>query len=251
MSEFIPLLKSVAERLDLPHPAKGRILAEIASDLEGLYAHYLNEGSSVQEARSKATEMLDLSDEALEQLVEVHQTLFRRWMDSLSLLAQLRWERGLFTVLVLILLATGIPQMTGEAFFQNPSPFVWPVAVLGFATLLLGLWKSYQIFLRKDHRIGRVHRGLPTMIFLGLLATALGAFGFSIELYLALEKLIFNYDGLWLYLIQWLERGIPLLLFSLSITLATALTWFTLSNKAQTIVTAELSFLRESTRSRN
>ncbi len=249
MSEFIPLLKSVAERIDLPQPAKSRILAEIASDLDGLYEHYLTEGASPEEAKRRAVEMLDLSDEALEQLVDVHQTLFRRWMDSLSLQAQARWERGLFSILVLVLLATGIPQMTGEEFFQNPSPFIWPVAALGLVTLLLGLWKSYQIYLRKDHRVGRVHQGLSTLLFFGLLATALGAFGFSIELYLALEKLIFNYDGLWLYLIQWLERGLPLLLLSFTITLATALTWFTLINKVQKIVTAELSFLRESARS--
>jgi hypothetical protein len=249
VSKFIPLLKSVAERIDLPQPAKSRILAEIASDLDGLYEHYLNEGSSPEEAQSKAAEVLDLSDEALEQLVDVHQSLFRRWMDSLSLQAQTRWERGLFSILVLILLATGIPQMSGEEFFQNPSPFIWPVAVLGLVSLLFGLWKCYQIYLRKDHRMGRVHQGLPTLIFFGLLATALGAFGFSIELYLALEKLIFNYEGLWLYLIQWLELGLPLLLLSFTITLATALTWFTLINKVQKIVTAELSFLHDSARS--
>ena len=35
MNKFIPMLSMVAEKLDLPQPAKGRILAEISADLEG------------------------------------------------------------------------------------------------------------------------------------------------------------------------------------------------------------------------
>ncbi len=249
MSEFIPLLQSVSERLQLPHPAKGRILAEIAADLEGLYEHFIAEGSSPAEAQAKAAEFVDLSDEALEQLVELHQSTFRRWLDGLSMQARVRWERGLFSILVLGLLVSGLPKMAGEDFFREASPFVWPVAGIGLGALLLALWKTYQIYLRKDHRLGKVHRGLPSLIFLGLLATALGTFGFSVELYLALEKLIFNLDGLWLIGVEWLKRGIPLLLFSLSITLATALSWFTLTSKVQNIVAAELPFLDEGARS--
>ncbi len=235
----------MAERLDLPQPAKGRILAEIAADLEGLHHHYLEQGLSEEDARSKAAEMADLADETLMQLVEVHQSGITRWLDGLSMQARAGWERGLFIIMVAMLLFSGVPIIAGEDFFSDSNPFIWPVAVFGLCALMLVIWKSYLLYIRKDHRIGRIHRGLSSLIFLGMLSTALAVFGFTVELYIALKKLIFHQEGLWLYLIEWLQRGTPLLLFSLSITLSTALIWFLLTSKVQKIVAAELPFLDE------
>ena len=153
--------------------------------------------------------------------------------------------------MVILLLLSGLPKFASEDFFRDSSLFIWPVAVLGLAALMIAIWKFYQLYIRKDHRIGRIHRGLSSLIFLGMLSTALAIFGFSVELYIALKKLIFHQEEAWLYLVDWLQQGVPLLLFSLSITLSTALIWLQFSFKTQQIVAAEFPFLAGKMRPEN
>ena len=73
MKKFTLFLKSINERLSLPQPLKSQILLEVAGDLEDVYEFYKNKGLNEQEAMQKAEEKLDLTDEALSELIRVHQ----------------------------------------------------------------------------------------------------------------------------------------------------------------------------------
>jgi hypothetical protein len=56
MSRFNVFLHRTGERLALPKATRSLILVEIASDLEDLFQHYLQEGLSEEEAAAKAEE---------------------------------------------------------------------------------------------------------------------------------------------------------------------------------------------------
>ena len=105
MSEFGSVLRSLSDRLDLPQPARSRVLIEVAADLADLEAVYAERGSTPEQAREQALERLDLSDEAIRELVRVHGSPLRRGLDRLGERGRRRWERLALAALLLFLLA--------------------------------------------------------------------------------------------------------------------------------------------------
>ena len=107
MNEFGSVLRSLSDRLDLPQPARSRVLIEVAADLTDLEAVYIERGSTPEQAREQALERLDLSDEAIRELVRVHGSPLRRGLDRLGERGRRRWERmALGALLVFLLVGT-------------------------------------------------------------------------------------------------------------------------------------------------
>jgi hypothetical protein len=183
MNHFSALLTDINNRLDLPQPVKSRIILEIAADLNDLYETYLEQHFSEQEARAKAEEKFMLNDQAIQELVRVHQSVFKRWMEKFTLQTRQRWEKAsLAFVLLFIIVFTG-QAISSMQFFKTASIYIYPLLALGGAITVLATKKFYSLFIRKDHDIRTLRNGLTILPFLGTASLFLGAWGYFIEIY--------------------------------------------------------------------
>ncbi|MCU0645880.1 MAG: hypothetical protein MUC94_16675, partial [bacterium] len=167
MKQFTPLLKSINERLDLPQPTKSRIILEIASDLNDLYQLYLSRGLTEKQAVEKAQEKIDLTDEALNELVLIHQSLIRKLLDKISAQTQTRWERIAFVLMLLFITAVSTQAIFSAQFLSQTSKWIYPVFGISIAAILFSIPKFYQLYIKKDHQIENLRGGLTCIFSMG------------------------------------------------------------------------------------
>ncbi|MFC1543680.1 hypothetical protein ACFL4Y_00295 [Gemmatimonadota bacterium] len=243
MKRFAPQLRRIEQQLDLPQPVKGRILLEIASDMEDLLDVYLAQGVDEEEAGERVAAQFDLPIEAIRELEDLHRPVFRRVMERLSAQAQSRWEKGALLGLLVIMSVVGLPILYEAGGGGQAGITFWPVLAAGLAGLLTALTKVFQLFIKRDHRRRGLRQGMPALLTLAIGSSAAGLFGFSIELYLAIGRLRFDHGGLWPIVFEWLQRGAPVLMLGLLLTMVTALFWFSLIHAIQRIEQSEVSYL--------
>jgi len=136
MNQFTDLLRNLNSKIDLPQPAKSRIILEIAADLNDTYHLYQKRGLSKTEAANKAREKFELSDEIISDLSSIHTNLFRQWLDRTIGKSQALWEKVLFITIFLFLLISTVYIVTKNPFFAEASLFVYPIlAALIMATI--------------------------------------------------------------------------------------------------------------------
>jgi len=103
MNPFRSILKKINSNLNLPQPQKSRILLEIAGDLLDLYQYYLNQGYSEEEAKQKAEIKLALDQNSIAEMVNLHNSGFRKLFTRLSQQTQTKWEQaGILAVLLVL-----------------------------------------------------------------------------------------------------------------------------------------------------
>jgi len=239
MTDFADVLLPLSARLPLPQPARSRVLLEIAADLEAMYRHYREAGLSEAEARSKAVDAFDLSDQALADLVQVHTSAFRKLLDRLSVQAQSRWERTLLVLVAVAVAAAALRLYTGGPVIADAGWLVWPPLFCAAAGLLLGLAQSYQMSVRQESQPVRLRRGVDAVAVLAIAQCLLGFFGTYIGLYIAAWRIVGDVRNAFVYLFHWLLSGAALLSVSLSGALLTAMIWFALAKRAAVIADAE------------
>lgn len=239
MTDFADVLMPLSARLPLPQPARSRILLEIAADLEDLYQHYRSSGLSQAEARSKAIEACDLSDQALAELVQLHTSTFRKLLDRLSAQAQTRWERALLVLIALVVAGAALNVLLREPLISDAGWMAWPPLLCAATALLFGLAKSYHIFVKQDHAPRRARRGVDAVAVLAIAQCLLGFLGVYVGLYLAAWRIAGDVRNAFLYLFNWLLSGSALLSTSLSGALITAVIWFVLARRVALIADAE------------
>jgi hypothetical protein len=226
MNRFQSLLRATDSRMNLPQPIKSRVLLEIAADLEGLCSHYLQQGLSEDESVARATERVDLSDEALQMLIEVHASPWSRITDRMSGRGLARWERIVLALVATMIAATAAHTMTTSRFFAYASPVVWAVmatAVIGLALIVI---LAYQFTRRRGammHRRG----GLNTVIFIAALAFFLGPYTIVLELYRALG--IGIEANMPPNMSIFMLRVSPVMIVSLAVAVVLAVAWFFLA----------------------
>ena len=257
MKQFTPILKSINERLNLPQPTKSRIILEIACDLEDAYNFYLEKGLSEDDALKRSEEKFDLTDEALDELIAVHQTLFRKFLDKIAGQTQSIWERIILCLIFIIILALSTQTFAFTPFFLKASKFVWPILGIFFSVIILSLPKFYYLYIKKDHQLSKLYNGLHSILFLGVINLSIGVFGYLKELYSAgVSGLFFiSYLGClvnWyvpgsdqnlLNITQWMMKSSTLAMFCISVTIFTTAIWFLLLNKITKIEQAESMYL--------
>lgn len=237
------VLAAARERLDLPQPAKSRILLELAADLEDLETAYRRQGLTPEEALRRAVETCDLSDEALAELVRIHQSWYRRLMDRFSEQARARWERGLLLVLLLFIALTSGAGMIGRPVVSHAGPFVWPLLASGLLALALGLQQAHRLFIRKDHRPSRLRGPLAGFAYLAGLELLLGLAGFTHGLAHALSRTLREIEMSLPHLHGWLVQTAALEIVCLLTFTLTALLGFALLRKVASIEQAEVAHL--------
>jgi hypothetical protein len=243
MKEFAETLRAIDSRLDLPQPARSRVLLEIASDLRDMYEYYRRQGLSAQDARREAVEHCDLSEEVLAELTQLHTSPWRRFMDRFSEQAQTRWERAL-TVLMLAFIAVVVGRVIATADVFTTAPRWWwaAVAVTSAAAALAGI-KLYLAFIKQDHDSRRLRVGLSWLLVAAGADLLIGAYGNWMGMYGAARRTAGDLEGLWRYVVEWLLGGAGLQIICFTGAIACALLWYVIANKVARIERAEAAAL--------
>lgn len=245
MTRFGDVLRATGARLHLPQPAKSRILLEIAADMEDLYELHLAAGASSEDARRRTIEQCDLSDAALAELVRVHTTGLRRFLDQLGERTRSRWERAVLIALVLFLAIVAGRQLLATDLFLNAGRLVWPIALLTLAAVALFLRKVYVLHIRKDHDVRRLRTGLTALLGLGATNLLVGGYGYWIELYVALKRIAPESPPVLQILAEWFFQGSALLIVTFLAAILCGLLWFALTNSVARIEQAEAAVILE------
>ena len=101
--------------------------------------------------------------------------------------------------------------------------------------------KFYQLYVKRDHCIKELRKGLSTLRYLGAAAAFLGVCGYFLELYGAGLKTMFlgpffflcflDTDRTLSLAVESMIRSSSLMMICLLVTMSTALLWFVLMNK--------------------
>lgn len=245
MKRFTEILRQTNERLDLPQPIKSRIILEMAADLEDLYQFHRNRGLDESDALREAKDAFNLSPGALEQLVEIHTTPFRRFLDRLSAQAQTFWER-IFLALLLVFFAVFIgPSLLRSEMLVHAGVFLWPIAGTTFAALYLATRKIYDLYIKKDHRVRPLRRGLTLLIALAGVDVVIGIQGFIFLVHSSFTLFLITTGPMNQDLGKWMIQSSATAVVSLLVAIITAVIWFVLANKVAAIERAEVVYLLE------
>ena len=222
MSRFNSFLRDTGDRLSLPKATRSHILVEIASDLEDLFEHYRSQGLSEEEAAARAEEKVDISTEALAELVSVHSSV-GGWTDRISRRPQPFWERIAMGLIVISLAAMAISVIDARL-LSLTSVFIWPVLAI-FLTLV-GFSVSLALRFTKHRNHRRLRESLATPLFLGTASLVVGVGGFAVDLYRGLMRMAADPENAGPVLSTTLFGGTSTLMIAILVTLSSLLVWF-------------------------
>ncbi|MCG6990218.1 MAG: hypothetical protein LJF06_18915 [Gemmatimonadetes bacterium] len=243
MSRFEAVLREISGRVNLPQPARTRVLAEIAGDLDDFFQAFLERGASEEDAERQALGHIDLSDEALRDLARVHGNWFRRLSDSIAERAGSRWELTLVGLLVLLAVFLSGAVVQAVPICRAAGAWLIPVACAAVATLGIGAWKAHVLWLRGDHRPKGLHAGLGAMLGLSVLQLFLAFAGVWVTAWAALRAVGLEPAQAGITTMHWLLGALALLVMGMSLALVCGLAWFILLGKVASIERAEAAAL--------
>ncbi|MGW8282964.1 MAG: hypothetical protein ACWGON_06660 [Gemmatimonadota bacterium] len=251
-NDHASVLPSLADRLDLPQPARSRVLIEVAADLEDLEALYVERGSSPEQARERALERLDLSDYAIAELVRVHGSPLRRGLDRLGESGRRRGERVALGALVAFLFLVTRALIPTRDLLTDAGQGLWIIAALVIPGLLLAASRIYALWGRDEHDPRRLRRGLDTILALGCLSAASGLTVWWVGLRRVATASAAKPDAAMAYLVEWLTGGSALVVASFQGAILLGILWLILSGRAAQVERgeAELLLLEERARTR-
>jgi hypothetical protein len=230
MSRFTRLLSDLDSRLKVPEPARSRILLEVAADMEDLGQEYLDRGLSQSEAEAAVLDHFDLSEEAILELVRVHDTPFQRGLGRFSGQIESLWARVLLVVLALpVALGSGVLLLKGQL-YRDASALVWIIMpILGW-----GLWVAGG-HARRLMRTGEVWRsrarpGPGRLLGLAALIIVVTGSGLWVELYLSGLRIRDVPGEAVIHLVGWLYMTSATLVIALSGALVLGFLWFFLES---------------------
>jgi len=227
MSRFNIFLHRTGERLALPKATRSLILVEIAADLEDLFNHYVQEGLSEDEAAARAEEKVDMSDEALVELVRIHSDA-RGWTDRIVRRAQPFWERIAMAVIVLFFIVASTLEH-GVRPLAHLTGFIWPIVGILLALLVFFIVQMVRF---SDHQSPRRLRdSLATPLFLGAASLVVGFAGTGIELYRTLMRMAADPEHAGPLFGRAVVESTSTLAVALLVALGAGIAWFVLAGR--------------------
>jgi len=245
MSRFREFLKETSGKLDLPQPEKSRILLEIASDMEDLHAFYREQGMGEEEAAARTIETFALSDEALADLVRVHQSALQRLLGRISAQACARWERLLVAFVVCFALAAVSPALLTTRLFAQATGYVWPILAFAAAALALSAYHAVRLFILRKHAARGLRRGMHWILGLGGASLVVSFGGSAVELYRATFRGAGDTPRALAHFVAWALGASATLIAGMLVAIVAAVIWFALVDKVKRIEIAEASWLIE------
>jgi hypothetical protein len=236
-------LNDISARVSLPQRARARVLLEIAGDLDDLYLAFRARGASEEEAERQALERVDLSDEALRALAGVHGGWFRRLSDAVAERAGSRWEAVTLGLLVVAAVFLSGAVLQAAPMARAAGPWLLPVACVAVASLGIGAWKAWVLWLRRDHRPRGLRNGLGTLLALTVLQPFLAFGGLWAGAWRALRAIGLEPALAGAATMTWLLSALALLVLGLSLAVLGGLLWFLLLGRVDAIERAEAATL--------
>jgi hypothetical protein len=218
MSRFNVFLHRTGERLALPKATRSLILVEIASDLEDLFQHYLQEGLSEEEAAAKAEE---------KELVRIHSEA-RGWTDRIVRRVQPFWERIAMALIVFFFVAAPILE-TNMKPFAHVNNFIWPISGIFLALFAFFIVQMTRFSDHPNPR--RLRDGLATPLFLGAASLLVGFAGTGIELYRTLMRMAADPERAAPLFAKVVLESTATLSIALVVALAAGVAWFVLAGR--------------------
>jgi hypothetical protein len=180
-------------------------------------------------------------------------------LDKINAQAQSRWERVVFVLMFIFVIAISIQGIFSAQFFLQASIWIYPVLGIFLTTILISIPKFYQLYVKKDHRVEKLRTGLSLIFGLGVLNLVIGTIGYVMELYLASDSaLLFMNHLAYIITIQeagsvqtlsnittWMIKSSSLIMFTLVATIVIAFICYMLMNKVWKIERAEAAVLLE------
>lgn len=226
MSRFEKALLEVDSRLTVSEPSRSRILLEIASDMEGLFQVYQGRGMGDLEAEASTLDHFDLSEEALADLVRVHDTTLERSLDEISGPVRGSWARLLMVGLALFVVVGSSAFLFNPDVYQTASKVVFAIMPL----LVWGLWvagrQASTLMKAKGTWSPRLRGGLGRLLGLALTIVGVGGGGLLIELYLGALRIREVPGDAFIHLVGWLHMASATMVVALSGALMLAFLWF-------------------------
>jgi len=229
MSRFNAFLHRTEERLALPKVTRSLILVEVAADLDDLFQYYLQQGLNEEEAAARAEEKVDMSDEALAELVRIHSDT-RGWTDRMVRVGQPLGERVAMDLIVIFFFASAAMTIgLNTRVLSYLTGFIWPIA--GIFLVLLGSFFFQLTRNLEGLSPRRLRQGLVTPLFLGAASLVVGFAGTGISLYQALMRMAATPKHAGPIFSQALLGATATLAAALLVTLCAGVVWFILGGR--------------------
>lgn len=224
---FVPVLREVERGLLLPIPERVRILRELEYDLEALTERLVADGAPVHEARRRALEALVPDGATLEALRTLHAPWYPRLTRGLSPERLRLAERTSLALATAALVAAEARALMRVDLLENPSPFLFPVLVLGGMLAAAVLAKAFELWIKRDH--AAPGRGLWAILAISAAPLILGMLGVFTDFYGLAATLERAPELAETLVTQWLLRDAVLVSVALLMTLTGAVAWFGLA----------------------
>lgn len=243
MTDFTPELREIAAALDLPGPARARILLELGGDMDDMRYALVAGGMTPEEARRRTVDVLVPEPAALAALAGQHRPFYRRFTDGLADPMRHRLERAGLIAGVASMLTLGLVVLGDFDLLVDPAPTTIPLLALGAALGGLGLWKLFEVHVRRDHRPRRLRRGLGGLPLVATAALVLALGGVAVDFYVVAGHLEAGATDRASLLLGWLRRDAAMASLGLIVgSLAIAL-WIWLSASIARVEQAEADVL--------
>ena len=142
-------------------------------------------------------------------------------------------------------------------FVEQASPFVWLIFIMAIIACAVFLQKIYQIYIKKDHRLIIVKRGVPFLLFISGLSLGFCMWGYYWQLYNFKEyghiletKMIYllhtddsSFPMVFKELINWMIESSSFVMIGMLVAIFSAFMWYLLMIKISKIEEAEAAIL--------
>lgn len=233
MSRFNQALLAADARLSVPEPARSRILLELAADMEDLFEEYLSRGNTQAAAEASVMEHFDLSDEALGELVRVHDTPLQRSLERVS-----GNVRGPGSQLLMAVLALFVTVGSGNLLFRmrlygEASSLVWILIPLLLLGLAMAAGKTRSLYRAGSTWSPSLGHGLSRLPGLAAIMLGITVAGLWMELYLAALRIRGAPGEALIHLVGWLHMASATMVIALSSALVLGFLWYFLQARVR------------------
>ncbi len=228
MSDHASLIRTLGQRLTLPLPSRTRLVEELRGDLDGLTASLVASGLPAEKARARAAEVLLPDDSALSELERMEMPLYGRITDRLDASLVRRLERLALGGATLALLAVEASALLGAGLLDDPSPFLWPILVLGAVLFAVVLAKAFELWIKGAHENPR--RGIAVIAALTGSVLSVGGVGCLVDLLTLAATMETGPPGGAELVTGWLIRDAALLSTAIIVSAGGGIGWLVLSS---------------------
>jgi hypothetical protein len=186
---FAEELARLEEKLAVPYPDRALLLEELAGDVAAVYSGLRAKGLDREAARQQALRALELDQETLRAIEDVHVPAVRRALSRLPPPVR-QWLEIFATALPLavmfLFLITEVPL---NVFLSEGGRINYFVIATGMLGVFIEMQRFFIWFVLRDHSIAGLRRNTPTPLYLAAATALLGMLGAALQFYGYLGKL--------------------------------------------------------------